>query len=204
MSPEKQSVSLHAPLSDYVRQYEDLKRDARRLTEGLSETQFNWQPTPERWSIAQCLEHLNAVALPYTESLALGIAEARRRGEVARGVIRYSFIERWMIRSLEPPPRRRLPAPGMFRPEAAASSSDPAAVMSAYLELKDRFIELLVSADGLDIGKRKIATPVSKFIRLRIGAAFAFLASHERRHLWQARQVRESHAFPDDHVDSSS
>ncbi len=57
------SRPLHAPLDEYVRQFEDLKRDARQLTEGLSDAQLNWSPAPGRWSMAQCLEHLNSVAL---------------------------------------------------------------------------------------------------------------------------------------------
>ncbi len=35
---------LHAPLDEYVRQVEDLKRDAGQLAEGLSDSQLNWSP----------------------------------------------------------------------------------------------------------------------------------------------------------------
>ena len=189
---------LHAPLDEYVRQFEDLKRDARQLTGDLSDPQFNWMPAPGRWSIAQCFDHLNAVARPYVEALGKGIREARARGLTARGPVRYSFFERWMIRTIEPPPRRRLPAPGMFRPPADERTMPVGEVMATYSALKDDFVELLLRADGLDVGRVKIATPVSRLIRLRIGAAFAFLAGHERRHLWQARQVRGSAGFPVD------
>ncbi|MEM7356616.1 MAG: DinB family protein [Acidobacteriota bacterium] len=196
-SPSATGKPLHAPLDEYVRQFEDLKRDAAQLTDGLSDDQFNWAPTAERWSMAQCFDHLNAVARPYCEALARGIETTRERGFTVGGPVRYSFLERYAIRSMEPPPKRRIPAPGIFRPSASRPTYSLAETLDEYAAAKDRFVELLSSADGLDVGKVKIATPVSKLIRLRIGAAFAFLASHERRHLWQARKVRESVGFPD-------
>ena len=196
MTAETPSRPLHAPLDEYVRQFEDLKRDARLLTEGLSDPQLSWSSAPGRWSMAQCLDHLNSVAGPYARALEAGIATARAQGRRAAGPVRYSFLERWMIRSMEPPPRRRLPAPAMFQPAEAPRSVEGAGVIADYQALKDRFIELLASADGLDVGGVKIASPVTRLLRFRLGAAFAFVAAHERRHLWQARQVRESSDFP--------
>ncbi len=197
MSDETPARPLHAPLDEYVRQFEDLKRDARELTDGLEDDRLNWSPAAGRWSIAQCLDHLNVCAGPYADNLEQAIAEARERGLTATGPIRYSWIERWAIRSMEPPPRLRLPAPRMFRPEAA-KRYDGARVIADFMAYKDRLVELLASADGLDVGRFKIASPESRLIRLRVGAAFAFLASHERRHLWQARQVRENPGFPEE------
>ncbi len=192
------SRPLHAPLDEYVRQFEDLKRDARQLTEGLGEPRLSWSPAPGRWSVAGCLDHLNSVAKPYAQALETGIATAREQGRRVTGPVRYSFFERWMIRSMEPPPRRRLPAPAMFRPAESAEQVAGAGVIAEYLALKDRLIKLLGSADGLEVGGVKITSPVTRLLRLRIGAAFAFVAAHERRHLWQARQVREDPAFPDE------
>ena len=167
------------------------------MTEGLSNAQLNWSPAPGRWSIAQCLVHLTAVGRPYAQALAEGIATAREQGRTVSGPVRYGFLERWAIRSMEPPPRRRMPAPKMFRPAEKAETYAGAEVIAEHLALKDRYVSLLSSADGLDVGRVKITSPVSRLIRFRIGAAFAFVASHERRHLWQAWQVREDPGFPD-------
>ena len=32
--------------------------DAEKLFGSLSAEQLNWKPAPDRWSVAQCLEHL--------------------------------------------------------------------------------------------------------------------------------------------------
>ena len=196
MTAETPARPLNAPLTEYVRQFEDLRLDARQVTAGLSDPQLNWSPAPKRWSIAQCLVHLTAVGRPYCQKLAEAVAGARERGLIASGRVRYSFLERWMIRSMEPPPRLRLPAPAMFRPVESVEEYVGADVVAEYVALNDRYIDLLATADGLDVGRIKITSPETRLLRLRVGAAFAFLASHERRHLWQARQVRESAQFP--------
>jgi hypothetical protein len=49
----------------------------------------------------------------------------------------------------------------------------------------------LERADGLDLRRVKVATPISRFLKMSLGAMFAQIAAHERRHLEQARRVRE-------------
>ncbi len=184
--------TLAPPLDEYRRQFEVVRDDARQLIEGLDREQLNWSPAPGSWSIAQCLVHLNAVDRAYVRRLERGIEEARERGLVGGGKIRYGVLERWFIRSMEPPPRRRFPAP---RPVVPAADHDRETV-EKFLATQERLIELLQLANGVDVVQAKIVSPLSKLLKLRLGAAFAFLAAHDRRHLWQARQVRRHADFP--------
>jgi len=47
-------------LQNYRRQFESIKTDAQRLLGDLNELQFNWQPSSDRWSIAQVIDLLPA------------------------------------------------------------------------------------------------------------------------------------------------
>ena len=38
-----------------------VSEDAKQLVAGLSEQQLNWKPGPDRWSIAQCLDHCSDI-----------------------------------------------------------------------------------------------------------------------------------------------
>jgi hypothetical protein len=49
----------------------------------------------------------------------------------------------------------------------------------------------LERADGLDLRRIKVATPISRFLKMSLGMMFAQAAAHEQRHLMQARRVRE-------------
>jgi hypothetical protein len=184
---------LSPPLDEYQRQYEVLEDDVRQLVADLDRDRFNWKPAPESWSIAQCLVHLNKVDQAYVGALESGIESARERGLVGGRRIRYNFLERWFIRSMEPPPKRRFPAPKKVVP---AEDHPLEEVLERYLATKDSLLDLLRRADGLDICRAKITSPLAKFLRFRIGAAFGFIAAHDRRHLWQANQVRRHPEFP--------
>jgi hypothetical protein len=37
---------------------------------------------------------------------------------------------------------------------------------------------------------------VTRLVKISLGQVFPFIAAHERRHLWQARRVREDANFP--------
>ena len=66
-------VELIAVLQEYYRQVEGIKEDAIYLARGLSEPQFNWRPSPEKWSIGECLEHLNVTARLYWPIIAASV-----------------------------------------------------------------------------------------------------------------------------------
>ena len=76
------------------------------------------------------------------------------------------------------------------------SDHEPRTVLDRYSKSNRRLLELLHEADGLDVSRAKMVSPLAKWLKLRIGAAFAILAAHERRHLWQAGRVVAAEGFP--------
>jgi hypothetical protein len=57
-------------------------------------------------------------------------------------------------------------------------------------------IDRVRRSSGLDLGRIKFRSPLIPLLRLSLGTWFQFLLAHERRHLWQARQVRQELRFP--------
>jgi hypothetical protein len=56
-----------------------------------------------------------------------------------------------------------------------------------------RLTELIQEADGLDLARAK--TPFGWF-KMPLGAFLTHVTTHNRRHLWQAEQVRNDPNFP--------
>ena len=52
---------------------------ARRLFSELSEAQLNWKPAPEKWSIAQCLEHLAVTSSKFDNYFVAALEGAHKR-----------------------------------------------------------------------------------------------------------------------------
>lgn len=187
------SVELISELRKYHDQVEEIKRDAEDLVAGLSEAQFNWRPSPEKWSIGECLEHLNVTARLYWPIIAQAVNDARVNGWFSNGPYKRTLLGGIMIRSAEPPARMKFKAPRRFRPPADIPMNQ---VLSQFMSSQDRLLGLIRDANGVDLGRPRIQSPVSKLIKLTLGQSFGLMTAHERRHLWQARKVKDDPDFP--------
>jgi DinB superfamily len=186
-------LALTPEIDDLRRQFESVSKAADALVTPLRDDQFTWRPEPNAWSIAECLDHLNATARLYLPMLDEGIADAIRRGVYGNGPFRYSWVGRIMVRTAEPPPRIRVRSPHAFHPASNRSRHEVMAALRAY---QVQYIDRLRQANGLDLARARVSSPVSKWLRLSLGSGFALMAAHERRHLWQARKISETPGFP--------
>ena len=63
--------------------------------------------------------------------------------------------------------------------------------MSAVSGWQDRLAERIAAADGLDLRRARRRSPMLPVMKWSLGTMFALVLTHERRHIWQARQVTE-------------
>jgi hypothetical protein len=175
-------------LDQYQQQIENIKTEARELTQGLSESQFNWRPGPGEWSIEECLSHLTMVGQWELRAIEQAVERGRSSGVTGAGPFSYGPIERFIIDMTRPPVRTKLPAPKQFVP---LHGQPVTAIMPTFLHVQSMLQLQMQRAEGLDLARVKVATPISRLLRLSLGATFAQAAAHERRHLEQARRVRE-------------
>jgi hypothetical protein len=69
--------------------------------------------------------------------------------------------------------------------------------MNAFSAWQDRLVERVRRADGLDLRRARRRSPILPIMKWSLGTMFALVLTHERRHIWQARQVRNEQRFPD-------
>jgi uncharacterized damage-inducible protein DinB len=184
---------MHPELEDMLRQIDAIKAEAHAVSAGLSESQFNWRPGEGRWSIAECLVHLNRSVAATLPAFDRAIAEGRAKGRTANasGPSHYSWFSRWMIRSMEPPPKRRMKTFPIFEVPVGGTHA-LRTVLPEFLAVRDQLAERVRSADGLDLQGNRTISPVTRLLRMPLGAYLQFVVTHDRRHLWQARQVRNA------------
>ena len=184
---------LVADLADCLRQLDGVDADTASLLNGITEVQFHWSPVSSQWSIEQCLVHLVIIAGKYLPILDETIENARADRLLSRGPFRYRFLDRWFVRSTEPPPGLRLRTPLSARPP---DDQPLPFVIANFLSMQDELRKRIRAANGLDLARAKVTSPFIRSLRLGLGPCFEFLAAHERRHLWQAWQVRKHEQFP--------
>jgi hypothetical protein len=189
-SPKSQLIE---ELRDYCEQIENIKEDAQEITAPLNDQQFNWRPAAGKWSISECLAHLNTVNGADLPGLRAEIVRARQNGLTAKGPFRYGFLSRKFAAYMEPPPKIRVPAPKQYRPQPNLSKDQ---VVPEFLSIHDTLLDLIRDSNGLDLARVKVSTPISNVIKFSLGQCFALITAHDRRHLWQAWQVRKNSNFP--------
>lgn len=180
---------------DVRRLLDDLEANERRaqaLVAGLDDAALNWRPDDRSWSTAQCLDHLNVANRTYLEAMRPTIEEARRQGKARRGPVRPGWFERWFVANLEPPPKRKLPAPKKIIP---AVRGEKEALLAEFRRLHAEASALLHDGAGLDLGVR-FPNPFIPLLRFTVWTGFLVIPHHERRHLWQAEQLRQKPGFP--------
>jgi DinB superfamily len=184
---------MNPELETYLDQLLSIKQDAAGLMSGLSDAQFKWRPAVDRWSMAECFEHLNASAAKlFIPGIDGAIAMARAQGLRSAGPFVYPTFQRLFLRISEPPPKIRFKAPAPVRPSAEKPIT---AIRDEFMDWQDRLGERLRQADGLDLRRARHKSPAPIW-HWSLGTFFAVMLAHERRHIWQARQVRTDSRFP--------
>jgi hypothetical protein len=184
---------MNPDLAWYQTQFRANRRAAAAICDGLSGEQFNCRPAPKSWSIAECIAHLNLGGRAYIEQVNIAIDRGRARSQLAKGPQRYGWFTRWMIRAMEPPPRRKYKTPRRFVEQAAVFDID--AELHEFTAVGEAWEQCLDAANGLHLGRVKVRSPAMKLLRFPLGGLFATMAPHERRHLWQAQQVSRMATF---------
>ena len=164
-----------------------------QLVQPLTDQQLNWRPADGRWSIGECMAHLTATGRVYIAPLERAVDGGFMRGHVGGRDFQPGRVGRWLIAQMEPPPRRRTTAPRKIIPQHVESAGP---LRNAYEETHRDLIRVVLRAEGLDLARVKLRSPLMPLLRQPLGTWMAVLAAHERRHLWQARQVRQEAAFP--------
>ena len=158
----------------------------------LTPEQLNWKPSPERWSVAQCFDHLlttNKGYFPPVEGVIAGVKPTFwQRMPVLPGL-----AGKLLIKSLDPKSTRKIKAPQKFQP---AQSDISASVLDDFVDQQARIVEKMKATEHLDLEKIVITSPVASAITYSLMDAYRIIVVHEQRHFDQARRVTQEAAFP--------
>jgi len=171
--------------------YAAAERDARAVVDGLTEALGTWRAEPSSWSVAECLDHLAVSNRIYLAAMEPSAAAARANGNYRQGPAMPGVIGRWFARTLEPPvkPRFKMKAPRKIRPRQSPPLGDATA---AFLTTQIDVQRFLRTNAGIDLTGVRFPNPFITGVRFSLATGLHVIASHERRHLWQARNVRRA------------
>lgn len=172
----------------YAAAFRKLLAGWEELVEPLSDDQFNWKPAPDKWSVAQCMDHVSRIATRYLPALEEKLSAGGPAGEPP---FAYDFRGRLLIRGTGPAGATRKTLKAM---EPTEGRIDRAGALLLYRSNTARFVNLVERARGLDLSRIRMHSPYTPripFLTFPIGAVFEGTAGHDMRHLGQARRVVE-------------
>jgi DinB superfamily len=188
-------MPLRPDLQQLLDEVDALDRAADALVSQVSDAQFFWQPNEGRsWSIAQCLQHLAVTNAFYGHAIAKAIEAARAQAITGDAPIESTFFGRLFLKTMEPPVTKRVRAPGRIIPRTHKTRDE---IMRAFLEEHRLMRERIHAAAAIDVNRAKFTNPFFRMLRVRVGTGLRIGPAHERRHLWQAENVRKAPGFPD-------
>lgn len=160
---------------------------AQQRFRNLSEQQLNRRPSPSRWSVGQCLEHLNIVGGHYLPEIRARLGRAQARGTQPMPTVRRGFIGARLVADMRAPASEKtLISPQRYAPTGNRLPRTVAEVFSRQL---DELLRLLLLARQVNANTVRIPNPLFPLLRLRLPDTLEFLVAHIQRHVRQAEAV---------------
>jgi len=181
-----------ADLATVIAAANNVAAEAKSAFGNLTAAQLNWKPSPERWSVAQCFDHLltsNKGYPPIIDSVLAG----RKRAFWESMPLLPGLGGKLLIKSLDPASTRKMKAPKPFQP---AQSDIAATVIDDFVEQQSKIVEKMKATQHLDLEKIVITSPALAVITYTLMDAYRIIVVHEARHLQQAKRVTEEATFP--------
>ena len=167
-----------------VQYLETTKKNVLEATKGLSEVQWNFKPAPERWSVAQVMEHI-AAAEDFIRGLVKETVMVAPAGEAGRDVKKADDT----VLAMVPDRTNKVQAPEPLVPTNRFGS--PEGSIKHFVESRAATEDFLKATTGLR--DHVSDSPLGKLD----GYEFVlFIAAHSERHTKQINEVKADPNFP--------
>ncbi|MCB2407263.1 DinB family protein [Hymenobacter lucidus] len=156
----------------------------------LSDDQLNRRPSPDKWSVGQCLEHLNIVGGHVLPVMVRKLRQAQDSGTRPAEIVKSGFIGRKMIDAMQVPASEKpLKSPQQYAP---SGSRLPRTVVEVFGRQLDELVNIVEQARQVNANAIRIPNPVVPLLYLRLTDQLELLVVHIKRHVAQAERVLDN------------
>jgi len=171
-----------------------LREVMQRRFRPLTDDQLNRRPSPDKWSVGQCLEHLNIVGGLYLPIIARKLKQAQERGSKPASVVKHGFIGRKMTEAMRAPASKKsIKTPQQYAP---SGSRLPRTVVEVFGRQLDELTSLFEQARLVNANAVRIPNPIIPLLLPRFTDVAEMLVAHLQRHVAQAERVLDSNRSP--------
>lgn len=156
----------------------------------LADGQLNFKENSEKWSILECLEHLNLYGDFYLVEIENRILAAKEQN-VQDTIFKSGWLGNYFAEGMLPPTDgKKMKTMKTFKDKDPKSSSLPRTTIDRFIKQQKRMLSLLQEAKKVDLNTvRTNITILKGIIRLKLGDTFRFVIFHNYRHILQAKKI---------------
>jgi hypothetical protein len=175
---------MHPRSEEVLNHLEAQRRELRAAVDSVPPHARSTPPAPDRWSVAQILDHLTIIDNRVAIGISKWIMEARDAGLGPE--TETSSVLKTIPSALITDRSRKVAAPAEVRPR---SDVDFEAAWAGIEEAQARLRAAFLTGDGLALGQVVQSHPVMG--PLNVYQWMLFGASHEARHTLQIREIAQ-------------
>lgn len=150
----------------------------------LTINQLNQKENVDKWSVLECIEHLNRYHAYYNTAIKEGLLAAK--ANTADKPYKNGWFGKMSIDMMSPDNLKKQKAIAKFNPVGSQLTKD---TLTQFLIYQQELLDLLALAKCKNINQRKVPVEFFKLMKMKIGDALAFVVTHEQRHILQAQNV---------------
>ena len=179
-------------LGRIVREFGEAASQLHLLVDGLPDDLWARRNDPNRWSVAECVAHLNLTGRAYVPLLREGLDKARALPGHDSSRYRRDPIGWLLSVTTGPLPRLgglkfgRVKTTATFVPERGLPRAQ---TLEEFDRLQAEQVDVVHSSEGLPVHRVQITSPFDRRIRYNLYSAFVILPRHQIRHIQQAEAV---------------
>ena len=181
------ATELPNELQKLADEFTDMKSETEKFLASVKDKDFNKRPPDNGWSIAECIDHLIATGVDYCDKFDEALKVLAEKNHVYTGEMKHGFFGGKFAANVEPPVKRKFKAPQKWKPDSNINKSKATA---AYLQLQDRWVDLINQSAGWDLTKVRLPSPAVNWIKFNAYDTLWINSAHQRRHMCQAKNVK--------------
>jgi uncharacterized damage-inducible protein DinB len=146
------------------------------------------QPGLDKWSAAQCLEHLNSYGRYYLPAMAKAIATSantQMTPQFKSGWLGHYFYN-LMLTNGNGKVKKKMASPKAHRPPVQLNVAQ---VLSEFISQQEMLMQLITQSHTIDLNKAMVPVSIAPFIKLKLGDTLLFYIAHIDRHIAQAERA---------------
>ena len=177
-------ISNQLLIEDLIDRNKDIINESEKYNH-LNVEKLNWKATEKKWSVLECLEHLNRYGRFYLPE----IKKRMENGAKAQSdsIFKSGWLGNYFANSMLP--KEKLNKMNTFKSMNPVGSKLDKETLDEFINQQKEMLQLLSKAREINLSKTKTSITISNWIKLRLGDTFRVVIYHNQRHIVQANRT---------------